>query len=117
MGKLKLITLEKLIEMRENQENFYLVEVLGVDDFQGGHIPEAINIPSPKGMSAEEMDKATAEKGIKKDDCLVVYCASYTCKASTRAAWLLMKGGYANVLDFKASKRGWKEAGFKLETS
>lgn len=115
MKNLKLITLEKLIEMRENQEDFYLVEVLGADDFQEGHIPGAINIPSPKGMSTEEMDKATAEKGIKKDDCLVVYCASYTCKASTRAARLLIGAGYTDVLDFKASKRGWKQAGFKLE--
>jgi rhodanese-related sulfurtransferase len=115
LSKLKLITLEKLIEMRENQEDFHLVEVLGADDFQEGHIPGAINIPSPKGMSAEEMDKATDAKDIKKDDRIVVYCASYTCKASTRAARLLMEAGYTNVLDFKGSKRSWKKAGFKLE--
>jgi rhodanese-related sulfurtransferase len=115
LSKLKLITIEKLIQMRENQEDFHLVEVLGEDDFSEGHIPGAINIPSPKGMSAEEMDKATAAKGIKKDEVVVSYCASYTCKASTRAARRLLEAGYQNVLDFKASKRGWREAGFKLE--
>jgi rhodanese-related sulfurtransferase len=116
MSKLKLITIEKLIEMRENKENFYLVEVLGEDDYGEGHIPGAISVPSPKGMSAEEMDKNTAAKGISKDDYIVVYCASYTCPASTRAARRLLEAGYSNVLDFKASKRGWREAGFKLET-
>ena len=112
---IKFITLERLLEMRENKEPFALVEALGPDSFASGHIPEAINIPTPRDMTAEAMAKAAEEKGLSKNGVIVTYCASYTCPASTRAARLLGEAGYANVFDFKASKKGWTDAGFELE--
>lgn len=115
MQKLTLITIEKLLEMMENKEVFTLVETLAPEDHAAGHIPGAINIPTPHRMTADEMTQAAEEKGLSKDGVVVTYCASYTCVASTRAARLLMEAGFKNVLDFKASKKGWTDAGFKLE--
>ena len=91
MTKLKLITLEKLMEMKENDEKFKLVDVLGEDSFKQGHIPGAINIPVPKDMSSTQLLEAAKKKGIKKTDTIVTYCASYPCHASTRAAKELRK--------------------------
>lgn len=115
MARIKLITLERLLEMRENGDSFLLVEVLGEDSYGNGHVPGAINIPAPKSMTPEEMARVAQNQNIDKADTLVVYCASYTCTASTRAARLLLEAGFENVLDFKAGKAGWQAAGFELE--
>jgi len=115
MPKLKLITLETLLEMMENKEDFKLVETLHPDDYASGHIPGAIHIPTPHDMTPEQMSAEAEKLGINKTDVVVTYCASYTCVASTRAARLLLEAGFTNVLDFKASKKGWVDAGFELE--
>lgn len=94
--------------MQTNNEKFVLVEVLSEDSYKKGHIPGAINIPVDK--LAEE-----APNKLNKADTIVVYCASYSCRASTNAAIMLMKMGYNKVLDFKGSKKAWVDAGLELE--
>ncbi|MBI2654388.1 rhodanese-like domain-containing protein [Candidatus Woesearchaeota archaeon] len=108
MKKIKFIAIEQLLEMIENKENFKLVEVLKEEGYKEGHIPGAINIPVD---NLKEM----APKQLEKTDAIVVYCASYQCHASTNAARILLDMGYNKVLDFKASKKGWVDAGFELE--
>jgi len=115
MEKIKLITLEQLMEMDVNGQKFKLVEVLGEDSFKKGHIPGAINIPVPKDITVKELTEVSKVKGVKKTDTIVTYCASYPCHASTRAATLFLKAGFKKTLDFKASKKGWVDAGFELE--
>ena len=44
MGKLIFITIEKLLEMKANDEKFKLVEVLPEESYKNGHIPGAIYI-------------------------------------------------------------------------
>jgi len=81
---------------------------VGEDSYKDGHIPNAINIP------VDNLEK-DASKKLKKTDTIVVYCASYSCHASTNAAIMLMKIGYKKVLDFKGSKKAWVDAGLELE--
>jgi len=107
MKRIKFISIEQLLEMMENKDNFKLVEVLSEESYEKGHIPNAINIPVDKLKDAG--------RKLKKTDNIVVYCASYTCHASTNAAKILLKMGYNNVLDFKGSKKTWVDAGFELE--
>lgn len=108
MAKIRLITIEELLEMIENKENFKLVEVLREDSYNEGHIPGAINIPA-------DMLRGLASKQLDKNDTIVVYCASYGCHASINAARALLDMGYKKVLDFKAGKKGWVNAGLELE--
>ena len=108
MAKVKFLAIDGLLEMQTNGEKFKLVEVLREESFKEGHIPDAINIP------VDQLEKL-APKILKKTDKLVVYCASYTCHASTNAAKMLLEMGYKNVLDFKGSKKTWVDAGFELE--
>ena len=108
MKKIKFISIEQLLEMMENREKFKLVEVLGEESFKQGHLPGAISIP------VDQLEKAGKNK-LKKTDRIVVYCASYTCHASTNAAKILLNMGYNNVFDFKGSKKAWVDAGFELE--
>ena len=108
MAKIKFITVEELLEMIENKEDFKLVEVLRENSYKEGHIPGAINIPV-------ENLKAEAQKHFQKTDKIIVYCASYQCHASTNAARLLLEMGYKNVMDFKGGKKTWVDAGFEPE--
>ena len=109
MAKVRFITLEKLLEMRENDEPFTLVDTLPEDTFADGHIPGAINIPS------DEIVQQAAER-IDKDKPVVTYCVGYACPASTVAARKLLDTGYTEVLDFKGGTDVWTEAGLDLET-
>ena len=79
MAKLKFITLEDLLEMLANDEDFKLVEVLANEEYKEGHIPGAINLP------LKELENDARQK-LKKTEKIVVYCESYTCHASTKAA-------------------------------
>ena len=108
MKKIILITIEKLLEMKVNNEKFKLVEVLSEESYNEGHIPGAINIPFDKLRSL-------ADKVLEKNDVITVYCGSYSCQRRTKAAKLLLDLGYENTLDFKAGKRGWAHSGLKLE--
>lgn len=109
MGRITFISIDKLLEMRANNDKFKLVEVLSKDSYKSGHIPGAINIPIDK-LESE------APKMLKKDEVIVVYCASYHCEASTNAAKGLMGMGYKKVLDFKGSKKLWVDSGLELES-
>lgn len=81
---------------------------MGEDSYKDGHIPNAINIP------VDNLERYVSKK-LKKTDTIVVYCASYSCHASTNAAIMLMKIGYKKVLDFKGSKKAWVDSGLELE--
>jgi len=106
--KLEFITLEDLLEIIANKENFKLVEVLTKEEYEQGHIPGALSLP------LNELGYL-AKKELKKTDTIVVYCASYSCQASTKAAKKLLDLGYSKTLDFKGGKRCWRHAGLELE--
>ena len=108
MAKRTWSTLEKLLEMQINKESFVVVETLDQEEYDKGHIPGAINIPSAKiaRLAKEQIDK---------DQTIIVYCANYACEASSIAAKKLLDTGYEKVLDFKGGKKAWTDAGLDLE--
>jgi rhodanese-related sulfurtransferase len=95
--------------MIDNNEDFILVDVLSLESYDEEHIPEAINIPL-------EYIKIEAEKLLKKDKMIVVYCGSFECSMSSQAAEILTELGYKNVYCFEGGLQYWKDAGFSLES-
>lgn len=107
-NKLRLIPIEKVIELLENEEKFTLVEALSEEEFAEGHLPGAVNVPDTKV-------KELAEQRLPHKNALIVtYCSKYSCHASSNLARGLMELGYTDVLDYKAGKKGWLAAGFEL---
>jgi rhodanese-related sulfurtransferase len=109
--KISFATIEQLLEMRENGQNFTVVDVLSADSYAQGHIPEALSLP------ADQIEEKAAEVLPDKDATIVTYCARYMCRASTNAARKLQEMGYKHVLDYKAGLKGWQMADMPLAKS
>jgi rhodanese-related sulfurtransferase len=71
-------------------ENFYLVDVRTPEEYWGGHIPGALNIPLSKIEEEQPTDN--------KDALIVVYCRSGN--RSGQAKRILESLGYRNVHNF-----------------
>lgn len=104
----KMISRDELMKMVSSQQKFKLVDVLSNDHYQDEHIKGALSLP------LDQIDK-NAQNLFKKDDLIVVYCASFECQASTMSAEKLAAMGYKNVLDYKGGIKDYKEAGLPLE--
>ncbi len=109
MNKIISITAEQLLDKINKKENFTLVDVLLPSSYKKWHIPSAINI------QIDEIDEK-APKLLNKNDEIVVYCASFDCQSSTRAAKRLAELGYKNILNYEGGKREWDEKNFPKES-
>lgn len=106
----KNITRNELMKMISKGEEFTLVDVLDKDHYEKEHIKGAVSLP------VSDIEKRAA-KLLKKDETIVVYCASFDCQASTNAAKKLLSLGYKHVLDYKGGLKDYKEANLPLEGS
>ncbi len=75
----------KISENIDNYEDYVIVDVRSVEEFRGGHIKNAVNVPLP---NINEID-------IPKDKKLIVYCRSGS--RSKNAAIELQKLGYKYI--------------------
>jgi len=107
---IKKITRDQLTQMIDFGRKFKLVDVLEKSHYEKEHIKGAISIP------LNEIEKR-APKLLKKDETIVVYCASFDCQASTKVAETLLSLGYKKVLDYKGGIQDYKEANLPLEGS
>lgn len=102
------ITADELDEMKEDDENLKIVDVLGEEQFEKEHVPGAINIPYER-IANEALDR------FDKDDRIVVYCKNKACTASPEAAEKLDDLGFKHVYDFENGIEGWKSSGREAE--
>ena len=69
-----------------------VVDVRSLEEYNEGHIPNAISVP------LETIENEAEIKLKNKDDLILVYCRSG--RRSREAALRLIKKGYTNVIDF-----------------
>ena len=85
-----------------------VVETLGPQYFEHGHLPTAINIPHTEVAELAPMllpDKTAA---------IVVYCSNAQCQNSAIAQGELLRMGYTNVRKYPEGKQDWEAAGLPL---
>jgi len=104
---LKEISADELKRKIDEAQDFRLIEVLDPEKYDEWHLPGAENI------TLDDLGPAAGIK-FKQDEEIVVYCASFECKASTRASSKLDEMGY-NVLEYRGGKKEWKEKGYTME--
>lgn len=88
----KMITMEEAAEIFKLTGDYIILDVRREDEFAGGHIPGAINIPN----------ESIGEKDIpllpNKGKTIYVYCRSGN--RSKQAAAKLVQLGYTNIIEF-----------------
>ena len=87
----KKITSDEAKKMMESEKTI-VVDVRTTEEYNEGHIPNAISIP------LETIEKEAEAKLKNKDDLILVYCRSG--RRSREAALKLIEKGYTNVIDF-----------------
>ena len=105
---IKQINAEELLKKIENFENFKLVDVLLLSGYEKWHIPGAINI------RINELANL-ALKMLDKYEEIIVYCASFECQSSARAAKILETLGFTNISEYKGGKKDWMEKSYPIE--
>ncbi|MDQ7005572.1 MAG: rhodanese-like domain-containing protein [Ghiorsea sp.] len=66
---------------------------------------------SAKNIPVQDLAGQVAD--VPKDKKVFVYCESGV--RSTKATKILVDAGYTNIVNMKASMRGWRNAGFEIE--
>lgn len=107
---MKPIKKEDLKDMIDEEEEFELINVLGEEAFEKKHIPGSVNIPVD-----DDFEDKIKQRYPDKDTKIVVYCASFECKASPKAAEKLDEMGYTDVYDYEGGVKDWEEAGYLLK--
>ena len=91
----KKITSDEAKKMMESEKTI-VVDVRSLEEYNEGHIPNAVSIP------LETIENEAEAKLKNKDDLILVYCRSG--RRSREAALKLIEKGYTNVIDFGGIK-------------
>lgn len=103
---MKPISRDELKTMNDTEhEDFVLINVLPREAFNKGHIRTSINIPVEEKSFVELVEAVSGSKERK----IVVYCASFDCDASPRAAKILEDAGFTQVYDYEGGTKDWFE--------
>ena len=86
------ITIEEAAVMMEQDQNYIILDVRTVEEFDDKHIPDAINIPN-ETISSEEISELPD-----KNQLILVYCRSGN--RSKQASEKLVALGYTNIVEF-----------------
>lgn len=81
----------KIMETYNGDADVYIIDVREIDEFDGGHLEKAINIP------VGEIQKIKDRDFINEDSKIIVYCRSGNRSKIAQAK--LMELGYTNVYD------------------
>ena len=86
------ITMDEAVAMMEKEEDYIILDVRTVAEYNEKHIPGAINIPN-ETIGADAIPELPD-----KDQLILVYCRSGN--RSKQASEKLVKLGYTNVVEF-----------------
>lgn len=102
--RIKEIDFREIKKRLDAGEKFIVVDTREDNEWQRGHIPNAIHLG--KGIIERDIEAAIPDKNAP----LVLYCGGGF--RSALAADNLQKMGYKNVVSMDGGWRGWTEAGF-----
>lgn len=98
------ISQQELFEANSN--NVVIVDVRTPEEFQQGHVPNAINVPLSNIIDNPDILTFSKEKPI------VLYCRSGY--RAGKAAEALQKYGYTNLRHLEGDMQGWSKAGLPV---
>ncbi|MCW8194984.1 rhodanese-like domain-containing protein [Proteobacteria bacterium 005FR1] len=93
--------LEKMF--KDPEQDFVLINVLSPEDFNRRHIRNSVNVP----LKTHSFANVVAEIAGNLERKVVVYCASFDCDASAKAATELEAEGFTDVYDYEGGLKEW----------
>lgn len=93
--------------LKANSNDVVIVDVRTTEEFQQGHVPNAINIPLSNIIDNPDILASSKEKPI------VLYCRSGY--RAGKAAEALQKYGYPNLRHLEGDMQGWLKVGLPVE--
>ena len=106
------------VRSKMNDNSLRLVDVRREEDYNQGHIPNAVNLPLASLLSddsPESIVKLFEGMGIADDTEVVVYDDTFGALAS-RVAWTFQYIGHRNVALLEVTYSQWKDLGLKTST-
>jgi rhodanese-related sulfurtransferase len=100
------VSIDEVIKMIDNRENIILLDVRDKEEFETGHILNAINIS--RGSLDFKVHLIIPDKNAK----VVVYCGLDL--RSPLATKSLNDLGYKKAVNMIGGLKGWKEAGYSI---
>jgi rhodanese-related sulfurtransferase len=97
---------KQFYEMMQKEKNIIILDVRTPQEYQEGHISNAINIPVQ--ILGQQLDKLKNFK----DKKILVYCRSG--HRSAIASQILDRAGFKNVYNLKGGLFEWKASGLPL---
>ncbi|GAC20568.1 rhodanese-like domain-containing protein [Paraglaciecola arctica] len=104
-GNVNNISQQELLEA--NAKDLVIVDVRTPEEFQQGHVPNAINVPLSEIIDNPAILASSKEKSI------VLYCRSGY--RAGKAAKALQKDGYQNLSHLEGDMQAWLKQGLAVE--
>src|SRR5690625_3130224 len=80
-----------------------MINVLPHDSYNKEHIRSSVNVPVDGDNCTCRVEQIAGSKERE----VVVYCASFDCDATTRAAEKLQQEGFTQVYDYEGGTKDW----------
>lgn len=106
--RIQEITVNELNEKLINKENFLLLDVRENDEWNHGHIPNALHLP--RGILERDVETLIADK----ETVIVAYCGGGY--RSALAADVLQKMSYTHVSSLAGGIKAWVDAHLEITT-
>ena len=100
------ITREQMQTLADNGENFVLIDVREDNEWEKGHLPNAIHLG--KGVIERDIEKQVPDQ----DTQLILYCGGGS--RSALAAENLQRMGYTKAASLIGGFRGWRDEGGEI---
>jgi rhodanese-related sulfurtransferase len=92
-----------------NKKRVLVIDVRTEDEFRGGHLPNALNIP------VDSLAQRILEIAGFRNDYVVIYCAAGA--RSRKASRLLARSSFMRILNMTDGFTQWKSSGFPQVTN
>ena len=104
--RIKQVSPQEAIAMRERGDPAVFIDCREVNEWNLGHLPDAVFIP--RGILEQNVERVA-----RRDQKVILYCASGN--RSALAAVTLEEMGYTDVASLARGFRGWAEEGGDIE--
>jgi len=103
----KIISAEELSEQIQLEQAPLILDVRSEEEYAGGHIPGALNIPH-----AELPDRLSEIDAAKTDEIVVLCRSGYRAGIAEK---ILIEAGYSDVHDLAGHMNAWKSGGHPIQ--